>query len=385
MSDVLGISRSPAMGAMMNERIHQVNRNIAARNSLAFKNYNDTKQGLINNITGAKNTEATDKDTDRVEEGGQVMLLANDVQHIQDGLGIPGPNILGKVSKSINTVGAKLGSVPQGDSSVVENPLQTGSNEEFSLTEDGATGTAAGAGAEKGSSAIQQATIAEAASRGKILEAPKGSSVEAASVGDGAQAGAQAVAESAPGASAGAALAADGATDVEKVLPGASKLSTALDIGARGANVLAGGYDLYEDFAGKQKGLAGGNLSGQISNVAGVASGAAEAIGGVAAGLEAVGAAADLTGAGAILGVPLQIAGLAAGAISLGAGLISDISGKEKSDSNAVGAAQQAKAAGPAGGKPVAEATQAYQSNTLSGGYAGRADNQGRTQGTGAF
>tara|TARA_R110000765_G_scaffold88636_4_gene169444 strand:- start:3285 stop:4358 length:1074 start_codon:yes stop_codon:yes gene_type:complete len=357
MADILGLSRTPGLGAMMNDRIHEVNRNIQARNALATKSFGQKKQSLINNINGAKQTLSIDQDSDRADEGGTMMVLANDLKHVQDTM-TAGKAVLGNVSKSVNAVGLAAGSVPQGDASVVENPLATGSNEEFSLTEDGVKGGA--------DNTLQRAKIADAAARGNILPAPKGALDTAA--GGGSEAPAEPIAS-------------EGSSDIEKAVSGGGKLGTALDVAGRAANVAAGGYDLYEDFAGKQKGLAGGNTAGKISNVAGIGAGVAEAVGSGAMGLEALGTGLDLTGAGAILGVPLQVAGLAMGAVALGAGLISDITGKESSDKSAVASAKSATA----GNAPTMEQTQAYQSSTMGGGYAGKADSQGRTQGTGAF
>ena len=362
MADILGLSRTPGLGAMMNDRIHEVNRNIQARNALATKSFGAKKQSLINNVNGAKQTLTIDQDSDRADEGGTLMVLANDLKHVQDTM-TAGKAVLGNVSKSVSAVGRAAGSVPQGDASVVDNPLATGSNEEFSLTEDGVKGGA--------DNTLQRAKIADAASRGEILPAPKGALDTAA--GGGSEAKADPTA-SEP-------IASESSSDLEKAVSGGGKLGTALDVAGRAANVAAGGYDLYEDFAGKQKGLAGGNTAGKISNVAGIGAGVAESVGAGAMGLEALGTGLDLTGAGAILGVPLQVAGLAMGAVALGAGLISDITGKESSDKSAVASAKSATA-GPA---PTMAQTQAYQSSSLSGGYAGRADSQGRTQGTGAF
>lgn len=351
MADILGLSRTPGLGAMMNDRIHEVNRNILARNALATINYKTQKKSLINNINGAEQHLSTDQETDRTEEGGGLMVLANDLKHVQDTM-TAGKAVLGNVNKSVSALGSAAGSVPQGDTSVIENPLLTNGKP---FAEEGL----------KTDNTLQRAKIADAAARGNILPAPKGALDTAA--GGGSEAPAEPIAS-------------EGSSDIEKAVSGGSKVGTALDVAGRAANIAAGGYDLYEDIKGKQKGLAGGNFAGKVSNVAGIGAGAAETIGGAAMGIEALGTGLDLTGPGAILGVPLQIAGLAMGAVALGAGLISDITGKEKTDSEKI-----ASAKGATVNAPTMAQTEAYQSNTLSGGYAGKADNQGRTQGTGAF
>lgn len=357
MSDSLGISRTIQQGNSHNEQAMQMNRNIALRQAVNLKNYNNRKSNLINNVSQAKIAASGDSTGDREKEGMEGLTVLQDVKHISDTMqsrAKQAGTVLQKAKSSFASGGA---SVPQGDSSVTENPLASGAD---SFKED------------------LKSNIADAASRGQILEPSKVSGDLAPTV----NATPTAVAGDATKVASG--LAEEGAAT--------SSIAKYGSYGLRGLNIAGGAVDLADDFnKGKFK-VAGNNIVEKGSNLAGIGSGAAESIGvgaaaasslATAAGFETAGAALDLTGVGSVVGVPLQIAGAALGAASLIGGVIGDVFDKEKKDTGAVTSAK--KAVSNQGSAPVAQATTAYQSPSLSGSYAGKADSQGRIQGTGAF
>lgn len=424
MADILGLPRG--VGSNLNDRIHEVNRNIMARNALAKHDYDIQKMDLTNNITGAKQMEATDELADREKEGAETITLANDLKHAAEHGGKvvkKGKEIGGAVRKSYNAL--RQASVPQGD--MPQRPRNIGEPEGIELEEASAP-TGQTAGIRPGSSvarfgevnevpgvrdlsmgqvraterlgiganqaAIQRYTGLSAetqrqAGEGRTVENPatlaEGTqpkiSYEAPEATDGMDpAAARAVRRAAfldqEGQQGGRAadmlgnageLLAKGGGGAAKVADVSSKATGALDLGLRGLNVVSGGIDIAEDI--KKGGVAGKDIADKISNVSG----------GISGGLEAVGLGMDATGIGAAIGVPLQLLGAAAGATSLVSGIIGDFS-KEKGDKAAVKSAQ-----GQSVPKPTMDQTLAYQSQSLAGNYAGKADNQGKIQGTGAF
>lgn len=140
--------------------------------------------------------------------------------------------------------------------------------------------------------------------------------------------------------------------------------------GLQGLNVLGGAVDAGEDIA--KGGIAGDNTASKVSNVAGTISG----------GLEAAGLALDATGIGAPLGAVVGGLGAAAGAVGLVSGVIGDLKDEGKDKAN-LASAIAAQAKGPP--KPQLQQTIAQQSYSLAGSYAGKADNNNKIQGTGAF
>lgn len=154
------------------------------------------------------------------------------------------------------------------------------------------------------------------------------------------------------------------ALNVDKEVPGV------ISRGLQGLNVLGGAVDAGEDIA--KGGIAGDNTASKVSNVAGTISG----------GLEAAGLAMDATGIGAPLGAIVGGLGAAAGAVGLVSGVIGDLKDEGKDKAN-LASAIAAQAKGPP--KPQIQQTIAQQSYSLAGSYAGKADNNNKIQGTGAF
>ncbi len=426
MADILGLPRG--VGSNLNDRIHEVNRNIMARNALAKHDYDIEQMDLTNNITGAKQAEATDEMADREKEGAETLTLANDLKHAAEHGGKvvkKGKEIGGAVRKSYNAL--RQASVPQGDRVMAKRPRDIGEPEGVELQEASApSGETAGirpgssvarfgevnevpgvrdltmgqaraaerTGIQSSQAAIQRYTglsgdAARSAGEGRTVENPatlaEGTQpevrYEAPEATDGMDpAAGRAVRRAAfldqEGQQGGRAadmlgnageLLAKGGGGAAKVADVSSKATGALDLGLRGLNVVSGGIDIADDI--RKKGIAGKDLADKISNVSG----------GISGGLEAVGLGLDATGLGAALGVPLQLIGAAAGATSLVSGIIGDFS-KEGGDKKAVKSAQ-----GQSVTKPTMDQTMAYQSQSLAGTYAGKADSQGKIQGTGAF
>jgi len=429
MTDALGLSRTPAMGAIMNDRIAEINRNIMTRNMLAKKDYKEEKQGIINNVNGAKQTLDQDEAVDRSKEAGEGLIMANDIKHITDGFK-KGNAVLGKVNKAAEAVqSASRGSIPVSDmiKSVGRGRLPAGALPDTPFFAPKQTFTPS---AGEGISAVQQfgERIDARQARGQLGDVELPRAVENSNTGDGNILGyrpnefnlnpqqlaqrsrsrlaaltegepsaeqlsrrAAFTAQGPPPGADGDVRVADMVADAGKVesqaggivsgLSSVAKTSSRFDNFLKGANIASGTYDLVQDI--RHKGLQGDNGWGKLSNAAGVVSGAAEAApligGGVTAGLEAAGAGLDLTGVGAVVGVPLQVIGAVAGATSLIGGVIDDIT-KEKSDKSSVSSAEAQTAQ-----KPTMDQTLAYQSSSLQGQYAGKADSQGAIQGTGAF
>tara|TARA_R110000822_G_scaffold136058_2_gene273612 strand:- start:10633 stop:11766 length:1134 start_codon:yes stop_codon:yes gene_type:complete len=377
MSDSLGISRTIAQGNSHNEIAMQQNRNIAIRQAVNLKNYNTRKSNLINNVSQAKIAASGDSTGDREKEGMEGLTVLQDAKHIQStmvGRAKQAQSVFTQAQSSLSATGAAKGSVPQGDKSVVENPLQDSSADGANVFREADT--------VKGGNQQQLGEIAEAASRGKILEPSKVTTdvtSNPAVVPDTVSSTAAEVSS----------VAADSSRAAETSGGAALRYG---GYGLRGLNIAGGAIDLAQDFSKGKFKVAGNNIVEKGSNLAGIGSGAAESIGvgaaaasgvATAAGFETAGAALDLTGAGAVVGIPLQIAGAALGAASLIGGVIGDVFDKEKKDSGAVKSASKAVTSqGPA---PTAAASTSYQAPSLSGSYAGKSDSQGRIQGTGAF
>tara|TARA_R100000805_G_scaffold18844_1_gene25316 strand:- start:3267 stop:4784 length:1518 start_codon:yes stop_codon:yes gene_type:complete len=161
------------------------------------------------------------------------------------------------------------------------------------------------------------------------------------------------------------------ALNVETKVPGT------IARGLQGLNVLGGAVDAGEDIA--KGGIAGDNTASKVSNVAGTISGGLE---GAGLAMEAAGAGLDSTVLGAPVGLVLNGLGAAAGAVGLVSGVIGDLKDEGKDKAN-LASAIAAQAKGPP--KPQLQQTIAQQSYSLAGSYAGKADNNNKIQGTGAF
>jgi hypothetical protein len=419
MADILGLN-SVGVGSLINNRIAETNRNIEARNALNLDRYKSQKQDLVNNVNGAKEVLATDQEEDRGKEGAETITMANDLKHV-DNLGVrdllskseTGQKVLG----AVDSAGEKLNQakslsnslIPQGDKlpagelpnlnffadKVADvrpgedniNSVVSFGRHNFGVVGDPISGPSTMAGGVNrgllqetlgnigGTSNAERAQYFTARAQSRLGSlGPDTNLYNPIEARQALKAGGSDTPVFASGKTAQATLPEGASADV---LGAGSKLSNVKSAvpgtiarGLQGLNVLGGAVDAGEDIV--KGGISGDNTASKVSNVAGTISG----------GLEAAGLAMDATGIGAPLGALVGGLGAAAGAVGLVSGVIGDLKdeGKDKSQLNtAISSART----GPS--KPQQQSTIGQTSYSLAGTYAGKADNNNRIQGTGAF